>query len=361
MKKTILTFAMCACGTFVFAQQALGPGTGIVSPEINADNTVTFRYINPKAVKVQVTGDMLAERSADMKEEAGVWTYTTAPLEGELYSYAFIVDGKRTLDPSNVFMNRDVATWSNIFTISTKEGDKGHYYINNNVPHGTVTRIWYDSDHAKMDRRLTIYLPHGYETSKEKYPVFYLLHGSGGDENAWSDLGRTVQIMDNLIAEGKIKPFIIVCTYGMTNNIQFGGLGGFTAQEFEKVLCDELVPYIDANFRTIAKKDSRAMAGLSMGGMETHTITLRRPEMFNYYGLLSGGTYTPEEIKDKNQVKYIFMSCGSKENPDGIKAAVEALKNAGFKNVEGHVSEGTAHEFLTWRRALRQMALSLFK
>ena len=152
------------------------------------------------------------------KEVDGVWTYTTAPLEGELYSYAFIVDGKRTLDPSNVFMNRDVATWSNIFTISTKEGDKGHYYINNNVPHGTITRIWYDSDHAKMDRRLTVYLPHGYETSKEKYPVFYLLHGSGGDENAWSDLGRTVQIMDNLIAEGKAKPMIVVMPNGVVRN-----------------------------------------------------------------------------------------------------------------------------------------------
>jgi enterochelin esterase-like enzyme len=120
------------------------------------------------------------------------------------------------------------------------------------------------------------------------------------------------------------------------------------------------VPYVDANFQTIAKKESRAMAGLSMGGMETHTITLRRPEMFNYYGLLSGGTYKPEEIKDKNQVKYIFLSTGSKEQPDAIKSAVDALKAAGF-NAEAHVSEGTAHEFLTWRRALRQMALSLFK
>ena len=218
MKKTLLTLAMWACGSMAFAQQALGPGTGIVSPEINADNTVTFRYINPKAVDVKVTGDMLTERSADMKEVDGVWTYTTAPLEGELYTYAFIVDGKRTLDPSNVFMNRDVATWSNIFTISTKEGDKGHYYINNNVPHGTVTRIWYDSEHAGMDRRLTVYLPHGYETSKEKYPVFYLLHGSGGDENAWSDLGRTVQIMDNLIAEGKAKPMIVVMPNGVVRN-----------------------------------------------------------------------------------------------------------------------------------------------
>ena len=176
--------------------------------------------------------------------------------------------------------------------------------------------------------------------------------------------GHANLIMDNLIAEGKIKPFIVVCTYGMTNEMGLGGFGGgargAAAQNFEKVLCDELIPYVDANFRTIAKKESRAMAGLSMGGMETHSITLARPELFNYYGLLSGGVYTPEEIKDKKQVKYIFLSCGSKEGPDRIKSAVDTLKAAGF-NAESHISEGTAHEFLTWRRALRQMALSLFK
>jgi enterochelin esterase-like enzyme len=191
--------------------------------------------------------------------------------------------------------------------------------------------------------------------------VLYLQHGWGEDETAWMTQGHANLIMDNLIAEGKIKPFIVVCTYGMTNEMGFGGgARGAAAQNFEKVLCDELIPYVDAIFRTIAKKESRAMAGLSMGGMETHSITLARPELFNYYGLLSGGVYTPEEIKDKKQVKYIFLSCGSQEGPDRIKSAVDTLKAAGF-NAESHISEGTAHEFLTWRRALRQMALSLFK
>ena len=202
MKKILASITFLACTLTVSAQQALGPGTGIKSPEINADNSVTFRYVNPKAVTVKLSGDFLTERSVDLQEKDGVWTYTTKPLAGELYSYFFIVDGKRELDPSNVFMNRDIATWTNIFTLSTKEGDAGHYYMNNNVPHGTITKIWYDSDHAKMDRRLTVYLPHGYEKSKAKYPVLYLLHGSGGDENAWSELGRTAQILDNLIAEG---------------------------------------------------------------------------------------------------------------------------------------------------------------
>ena len=149
-------------------------------------------------------------------------------------------------------------------------------------------------------------------------------------------------------------------TYGLTNDFKFGTIGQFTAEDFEKVLIDELIPYVDSHFRTIAKKESRAMAGLSMGGMETKLITLRRPEVFAYYGLLSGGQYAPEEIKDKNQVKMIFESCGSKENPQGINSSVEALKAAGF-NAHGYISEGTAHEFLTWRRSLYQMAQLLFK
>ena len=166
--------------------------------------------------------------------------------------------------------------------------------------------------------------------------------------------------MDNLIAEGKVEPFIVVMAYGLTNNVKFGTIGQFTAQEFETLLIDELIPYIDSHFLTKADKWNRAMAGLSMGGMETKLITLRRPEMFGYWGLLSGGTYMPEDIKDPKAVKVIFESCGSKENPAGINKSVEALKAAGY-NAHGFISEGTAHEFLTWRRSLREMAPLLFK
>ena len=166
--------------------------------------------------------------------------------------------------------------------------------------------------------------------------------------------------MDNLIAEGKIKPFIIVMAYGLTNDIKFGTIGSFTAKEFETLLVDELVPFIDANYLTKADKWNRAMAGLSMGGIETKLITTRRPEVFGYWGLLSGGTYAPEDIKDPKAVRVIFESCGSKENPDGIRKSVDALKAAGY-NAHGFISEGTAHEFLTWRRSLREMAPMLFK
>jgi enterochelin esterase-like enzyme len=166
--------------------------------------------------------------------------------------------------------------------------------------------------------------------------------------------------MDNLINDGKIKPFIIVMAYGLTNNIKFGTIGQFDAKEFEAVLVDELVPFIDANYLTKADKWHRAMAGLSMGGIETKLITLRRPEVFGYWGLLSGGQYMPEEIKDPKAVRMIFESCGSKERPDGIRNSIDALKAAGF-NAHGFISEGTAHEFLTWRRSLREMAPLLFK
>ena len=161
-------------------------------------------------------------------------------------------------------------------------------------------------------------------------------------------------------SEFETEYFYIVMTYGMTNDIRFGGLQEFTAKEFETVLVDELVPYIDANFQTKSDKWNRAMAGLSMGGFETKLITLRRPEVFGYYGLLIGGQYEPKDIKDKKQVKVIFQSCGSKERPDAIKESTERLKAAGF-NAHGYVSEGTAHEFLTWRRSLYQMAQILFK
>ena len=328
-------------------------------PQVNSQGYARFRIEAPDAQAVTVGLGLGGQGGTQLKKTYdGSWVGTTAgPMDEGFHYYHITVDGGTFNDPGtgNYYGS---TRWESGIEIPAHDKD---FYAMKNVPHGKVQQILFWSESTQQCRRAFVYTPPTYDKdAKTKYPVLYLQHGWGEDETAWMTQGHANLIMDNLIAEGKIKPFIVVCTYGMTNNVQIGGLGGFTAQDFEKVLCDELVPYVDANFRTIAKKESRAMAGLSMGGMETHTITLRRPEMFNYYGLLSGGVYTPEEIKDKKQVKYIFLSCGSKEGPDRIKSAVETLKAAGF-NAEGHVSEGTAHEFLTWRRALRQMALSLFK
>jgi enterochelin esterase-like enzyme len=235
-----------------------------------------------------------------------------------------------------------------------------------NVPHGNVQQVLFWSESTQQVRRAFVYTPPTYGQDKKKYPVLYLQHGWGEDETAWSSQGHANLIMDNLIAEGKVTPFIIVMTYGMTNE---GGRGpgrdrGAVAKAFETVLVDELVPYIDSHFNTIAKRESRAMAGLSMGGMETKAITLARPAVFSYYGLLSGGTYLPADLKmdDKSvpKPKLIFESCGSRERPDGIDESVKALTDAGLKAV-GYVSPNTGHEFLTWRRSLKEMAPLLFK
>ena len=328
-------------------------------PQVNSQGYARFRVEAPDAQAVSVSLGLGGQGGTQLKKTYdGSWVGTTAaPLDEGFHYYHLNIDGGTFNDPGtgNFYGS---TRWESGIEIPAKDKD---FYAMKNVPHGKVSQVLFWSESTKQCRRAFVYTPPTYDKDqKAKYPVLYLQHGWGEDETAWMTQGHANLIMDNLIAEGKIKPFIVVCTYGMTNNIQFGGLGNFTAQDFEKVLCDELVPYIDANFRTIAKKDSRAMAGLSMGGMETHTITLRRPEMFAYYGLLSGGTYNPDEIKDKNQVKTIFMSCGSKENPDGIKSATEALKAAGY-DAHGYVSEGTAHEFLTWRRSLKEMAPLLFK
>ena len=172
MKRILIIAACLLAGASAYAQQALGPGTGIVSPEINPDHSVTFRFRAPKAVTVQLTGDCFAEGRVDMKEgQDGIWTYTTPPLEGELYSYSIIMDGTKVADPSNIYQNRDVATWTNIFTLSAEKGDKGWYYEVHDVPHGTVSHVWYDSPVLGAKRRLSVYTPAGYEDNPLWLPL----------------------------------------------------------------------------------------------------------------------------------------------------------------------------------------------
>ena len=328
-------------------------------PQVNSQGYVRFRVDLPDAKDITVSLGLGGRGGTKLKKtyDGSFVGQTEGPMDEGFHYYQLTVDGGKVNDPGakNYYGS---TRWESGIEIPAKDQD---FYALKNVAHGNVQQVLFWSESTKQVRRAFVYTPPTYgKNKKEKFPVLYLQHGWGEDETAWSNQGHANLIMDNLIAEGKTKPFIIVMTYGMTNDIQFGGIGQFTAKEFEKVLVDELVPYIDANFQTIAKKDSRAMAGLSMGGMETKLITLRRPEVFGYYGLLSGGQYAPEDIKDKNQVKLIFQSCGSKENPDGIKKSTEALKAAGY-NAVGYVSEGTAHEFLTWRRSLKELAPLLFK
>lgn len=297
MKHLTVLFISLLIATCSFAQQALWSGSQIISPEINPDNSVTFRLHAPKAVKVLVTGDFTEAGYAELVEKDGIWTYTTAPLSPELYSYSFVVDGLTVRDPSNVYMIRDVASVANVFIIG---GDRADLYKVNDVPHGSVSKVWYHSPTLDMDRRMTVYTPAGYEQNRrQKYPVFYLLHGAGGDEEAWMDLGRTSQILDNLIAQGKAEPMIVVMTNGNAGESAAPGqcpdgferIPGFQQRgmmegSFEMHFPD-VVKYIESNYRVFKDKKHRAIAGLSMGGFHSMHISKYYPDMFDYVGLFS--------------------------------------------------------------------------
>jgi enterochelin esterase-like enzyme len=328
-------------------------------PQVNSQGYAKFQIKAPTADSVRVSLG-LGGRGGTLltKTDSGYFVGTTeGPMDEGFHYYHVTVDGGIFNDPGTLNFYGSTR-WESGIEIPAHDQD---FYALKDVPHGNVQQILFPSKSTNTQRRAFVYTPPGYEKDKsKKYPVLFLQHGWGEDETAWSNQGHANLIMDNLIAEGKTKPFIIVMTYGMTNEIKWGHMKEFKIEPFQTVLVDELIPYVDANFRTIANKENRAMAGLSMGGMETHTITLNKPDVFSYYALLSGGLYTPEELKDKSKPKLIFISCGSRERPDAVKNAVIALKGSDY-NAVSYISENTAHEFLTWRRSLHDLAPLLFK
>jgi predicted alpha/beta superfamily hydrolase len=330
---------------------------------VNSQGYARFRVEAPQARSVIVSlglgGNMGGVGATVLrKNQDGVWEGTTeGPMDEGFHYYHLTVDGGVVNDPGAKNYYGSVR-WESGIEIPAHDKD---FYAEKNVPHGFVQQILFWSKSTNKFQRAFVYTPPTYSNNpKEKFPVLYLQHGWGEDETAWSNQGHANLIMDNLIAEGKAKPFIIVMAYGLTNDIKFGTIGQFTAKEFETMLCDELIPYVDSHFKTLTDRNNRALAGLSMGGMETKLISGRRTDLFASYGLLSGGQYAPSDFKDNKAVKYLFMSCGSKERPDGIKKSTDEMKAAGYK-VTGYISEGTAHEFLTWRRSLHLMAQELFK
>ena len=324
MKKIIIALAALTMAIGANAQQALYGGPSVESPVINEDGTVTFRFQAPKAIKVEVTGDFLPTQKmevefngnkmtfdapgvGELKEgKGGVWEYT-APfvVAPDMYNYTFRVDGVSQIDPHNMWVNRDVASLTSVLLVPAK-GERSDLYAIHKVPHGTVSKVWYPSKTAGFDRRLTVYTPAGYETSKAKYPVLYVLHGIGGDEDAWVTQGRATQILDNLIARGEAKPMIVVFTNGniACEAAPLENADGYvnptmslpkTMEGTFESAFPEVVKFIDSRYRTIAKKQSRAICGLSMGGFHTLYITLNNPDMFNYSGMFSAAIGTGSE------------------------------------------------------------------
>lgn len=389
-KKIFLALLVLLTSVAIQAQENLGFGQRkeIISPEIHADNSVTFRLLAPNADSVSVTGDFLPPAgwtpgSRKMtKDSDGVWTFTTNPLPSELYTYAFVVNGLQMNDPNNVHYRRDVASTLNVLLIG---GGQADLYKVQPVPHGTVSKRWYESPGNNKSRRMTIYTPPGYESSKASYPVLYLLHGMGGDEEAWPTLGRATQIIDNLIAEGKAKPMIIVMPNGNVAQEAAPGesIEGFYKPVFrlpntmdgkyEETFVD-IINFVDKNYRTVKNKSGRAIAGLSMGGYHSFHISRYYPDTFDYIGLFSAAIMPNENVKSKvyedidatllkqkqNGCKLYWIAIGKddflfKANTDYR----EKLDGMNFKYTYRE-SEG-GHTWRNWRIYLSEFLPMLFK
>jgi len=387
--KKLLIIIFLAQSTTIFPQQALWGREEITSPEVHDDNTVTFRLNAPKAKEVKIMGDWMPVKEWTpvpekmSKNENGIWTYTTDNLPSDLYSYSFIVDSLTVKDPNNVYLIRDVSSVSNVFIIGNGKGDN---YKVNDVPHGTVTRRWYESPGNEKHRRLTVYTPPGYESNNQEYPVLYLLHGMGGDEEAWIALGRTAQIMDNLIAQGKAEPMIVVMPNG---NIAQEAAPGESSKGFYKPTMQlpntmdgqmektfpEIIDFVEKNYRVQENKDGRAIAGLSMGGFHSLHISRYYPNTFDYVGLFSAAIMPPKEQESSDVYQYLNESLVTQKNnnpklywigigkTDFLYENVQDYKDR-LDKIEmpyEYVETEGGHTWTNWRDYLVAFAPKLFK
>lgn len=402
MRKWMFLAVLCLTGVAAQAQQNLnwGQGPQVASPDVHADNSVTFNLIAPEAQKVQITGDFLPPKKVEyggntyempgvadlVKNDKGVWTLTTEPLQPELYTYNMLVDGVKIIDPLNVYNIRDI---NNLFSVLLIGGNqRADLYKVNKVAHGTVSKIWYESPTAGLTRRLTVYTPAGYETSGKEYPVLYLLHGIGGDENAWSELGRAAQIMDNLIAQGKAEPMLVVMTNG---NISQEACPGETSEGFRvptmmlpktmegsfETAFPDVVKFVEKTYRVKKDKAHRAIAGLSMGGCHSLFISINYPDLFDYVGLFSAAVDRqqnnqegyPNIYADRNQKidrlfskhpKLFWMGIGKTDfliqSNNDLRAYLDS-KNHKYTYLE---TEG-GHIWRNWRIYLTEFTPLLFK
>ena len=364
-------------------------------PMVNSQRMVRAQISAPNATAVGL--DIDGKIYSMSKNENGVWTGTSAPQDPGFHYYQLNIDGASVPDPGSLYYY-GASRWGSGIEVPSDDQD---FWQVKNVPQGSVNEVFYWSTVTEKMRHCYIYFPNEYYTNPtKKFPVLYLMHGMGENEHGWAEQGHTGQIMDNLIAEKKAVPFIIVidCLDAQVAGQQGGGMGGFggfggqrpggpvaEAQApqgqggqrrmggfgggfmmggaFQDVLIKDIIPMVEKNYRVIADPQHRAMAGLSMGGMTTHSVTLANPTTFAYVGMFSGGTFSVSELEDnadfKKTNKALFMSCGGKENM-GVMEAAENLKKIGI-NATGYISEGTAHEWHTWRRSLYQFVQICFK
>lgn len=393
---------MVLCGTLLAQEPpAISPGTGggqaravkILSPEVLPDGRITFRLLAPKATEVLVQGNWQGGRDMAMaKDNSGLWSVTSPALQPELWAYTFSVDGVRTLDPGNYNVARDGVGFMNTLLVL---GDSSAVMQPQRVPHGTVTAMWVPSTLMKTPRRMFVYTPPGYEESATKYPVLYLLHGSGGDEDAWPTMGIANVIMDNVIAQGKAKPMIVIMPNAYWNEIASldlagprtapppgvgsgAGRGAASPQDAnEKDIVGDLIPFVEKHFRTLPGRENRALAGLSMGSGITLNVAVKRFDVFASIGVLSSGAFrdpaagmatlqkiNPEFLADpaatSKKLRLLFFSCGT-EDPrmEGMAKVAQELNSRKIPVVLK--SYPGAHEWKVWRHSLADMAPLLFR
>jgi enterochelin esterase-like enzyme len=387
-----------------YSQQP-APGRGAaaprpVSPEIHTDHTVTFRLFAPKANEVTLNGSWEGARDLKMsKDDGGIWSTTVGPLGAQLWGYWYLVDGVKALDPGNGETQRDGSRIDNLLMISGPGSDLWDF---KDVPHGTIHTVWYASPTLKQDRRrMYIYTPPGYEANQTRYPVLYLLHGGGGDEDAWVTMGRANVILDNLIAAGKAKPMIVVMPNGnatqtvsqgyaygptpATQSVQApappplqaaagAGRGGAAARppqpysgSYPESLVKDVIPFVEKTYRVVANKDNRAIAGLSMGGGHTLMATNNNPGVFGYIGVFSSGPRTVDEgyekqleaVKDGG-VKFYWTGAGTTDMArEGTVNLHTLLEKHGFKTSYKEIPG--SHYWFLWRDFLGDFGSILFR
>ncbi len=379
------------CFFFLFAAQAQEisrqQGPQFESPVIAKNNTVTFSVYSPAASSAIVSGSWVGGQSIELTKNAeGLWTATVGPLEPSMYHYNVILDGVSILDPKNPKAMRDGSRYASTLIIP---GEGSENFDVNDVPHGTLAKVWYDSPTLKLNRRMYVYTPPGYEDSKEKYPVLYLLHGGGGDEDAWTSLGRANYILDNLIAAGKARPMIVVMTNGnpgqkaalteksSKETLNNGPAVGMGSGMFEVSLVKDVIPYVEKHYRTLTDPKNRAVTGLSMGGLQTQRIALANPTLFAYFGVMSVGllegdmfgldtdTYHKEyedniEKLKNGGYKVYRIYCGK---DDFLYKSVEHLRETldGYGFQYKYIETDGGHTWANWRTYLSDFAPLLFK